>query len=190
MKSFVRGVLVAILILLHSPLGNGSGSAAEEIAGVSILEELKTETRFAVVVAHGVRCPVMRQNYPAFLRLIEEYEGRGVDFLFVNGVPQDSTTDIETERTKYGIPHVKRDESQNILRGLGLKTVGETVLLERRDGKWMVRYRGGISDRVNFDRALSKAPNEFLKNALTDALANKEVRGKRGTVFGCSISFR
>ncbi len=190
MRNFVQRALLATAILSFSYIGNGMGATSEEITGVALLDEMKAETRLVVAVAHGVRCPVMRQNYPAFLRLIEEYGTRGVGFLFVNGVPQDSIAEIETERTKYGTPHVNRDESQAVLKGLGLKTVGETVLLERRDEKWMVRYRGGISDRVNFDRALSKARNEFLRNALADTLAGKEVRVKRGTVFGCSISFR
>lgn len=153
-------------------------------------KEWKAETRLAVVIAHGVRCPVMRQNYPAFARLMAEYEKRGVGFLFVNGIAQDEASEIEAERSRYKLPFVFRDEQQKLLKELGLKTVGEAVLLEKHDDKWTAQYRGGISDRVNFDRALEKARNEFLKDAIEDRLSGRNVRNRRGSVFGCSITFR
>jgi hypothetical protein len=167
------------------------GRSDDEVIEFVPPRELDVQSKLLIVVAHGVRCPVMRQNYPAFVRLYESYRAKGIGIHFVNGVPQDAPEDILLERERYKLPAIQRDETQKILRSLKLSTVGEAVLLERvkKEG-WIVRYRGGISDRVNFDYVLDKPKNEFLKEAIEDRLAGRSVRNKSGSVFGCSISFR
>lgn len=191
MKCFKLMVLLFVVLVTcrwESGFASEAIDRETEKVGFNAPKEFKDDVRFVVVVAHGVRCPVMRQNYPTFLKIMKEFEKKGVEFYFVNGVPQDSIADIEIERDRYGVPQIYRDEKQTILRDVNLKTVGETVLLERSDSRWIVRYRGGVSDRVNFDRALAKARHNYLRDAILDRLQGKAVKVPRGLVFGCSIS--
>jgi hypothetical protein len=145
-----------------------------------------------VVIAQGVSCPVMRQNYPGFLALEKEFKSKRVEFLFVNANPQDSKDDIATEAKGFGLENrIILDSTQDLIRALGLTTIGEAavVLPGPKEDTWNVVYRGGLSDRVNFDRSLPKAAHEYLREALQDVTTDHAVRRAKVPIFGCTITF-
>ena len=146
--------------------------------------------RTVVVVAQGNGCPVMRQNYAAFLALEKKF-AKDVTFVFVNGNPQDTIATVAPEAKNYGVEgRVGIDREQKWLKAFGLKTIGEAAVATlQTDGAWKVVYLGGINDRVNFDRALAKPKNEYLKEVLQDVVAGRPVKRSSGPTFGCSITF-
>jgi hypothetical protein len=151
------------------------------------------ESAAIVVIAQGNRCPIMRKNYPAFIALENEFKKKHVEFFFVNANPQDSVDDITSEAGLYGLKNgIVLDVKQELIRELGLSTVGEAAVLvpDSKPELWKVVYRGGLSDRVNFDRALAKPKAEFLREALQDIISGRTVRSPKQPVFGCSITFK
>lgn len=153
--------------------------------------DLVEPDKIVVVVAYGVGCPVMRQNIPAFLALEREM-GKRVRFLYIDGNPQDTDEKIRDEAKTYGLEgRIGLDHEQKWLRAFGLGTVGEATVIEKqKDGNFKVMYRGGLSDRVNFDRALPKARKEYLRQALKEIVAGKTVSRATAPTFGCSITFK
>lgn len=198
-------VLKAILILLlgaHVPLmsratetpsilklGDGPSALRTDVADRSL--GLAESDKVVVVVAYGVGCPVMRQNIPAFLALEREM-GPRVRFIYVDGNPQDTEKKIREEAKAYGLEgRIGLDHDQKWLRAFGLGTVGEAVVIDKqKDGNFKVMFRGGISDRVNFDRALPKPRKEYLKIALKEVADGKPVSRSTAPTFGCSITFK
>lgn len=195
---------IAVLVILTSTFNRAEASnLISNLSRSSFPPAIKTETgkttlqldaistkKALVVVAHGIGCPVMRQNYVGFVALEREFS-KDAEFIYINGNPQDSADAITTEAKSYGVEnHVGLDPEQKWLRAFGLKTVGEAVVAVRQtDGSFNVVFRGGISDRVNFDRALSKPKNEFLKNALKQVIKGRKVTKATAPTFGCAITF-
>lgn len=199
----MRNPILVLLILMVLTPALGRGADASSVRSLeSKPTALKTESgageielaesdKIAVVVAYGVGCPVMRQNIPGFLALEREM-GKKVRFIYVDGNPQDTDEKIREEAKTYGLEgRIGLDHEQKWLRAFGLGTVGEATVVEKqKDGSFKVMYRGGLSDRVNFDRALPKARKEFLRQALQDVVAGKPVARATAPTFGCSITFK
>ncbi len=194
----------AIVIILVSTVDHARATeAVSKLAKDSFPAAIKTETgkltyqlndiaakKAVVVVAHGIGCPVMRQNYVGFIALEREFS-QDAEFIYVNGNPQDTAEAIATEAKSYGVENrVGLDPEQKWLRAFGLKTVGESAIAIRQaDGSFNIVFRGGISDRVNFDRALAKPKKEFLKNALKEVIKGRKVTKATAPTFGCAITF-
>ncbi len=153
--------------------------------------DLMASDKIVVVVAYGVGCPVMRQNIPAFVALEREMKTKA-RFIYIDGNPQDTDEKIAEEAKTYGLEgRIGLDREQKWLRAFGLGTVGEATIVEKqKDGNFKVMFRGGISDRVNFDRALPKPRKEYLKIALKEVADGKPVSRSTAPTFGCSITFK
>lgn len=204
-SSVVSTVCSAVLVLAlnaNSTVYAGEASADKSATKISPPTAIQIGTgkaklnlndfldkKAVVVVAHGVGCPVMKQNYPSFLELEKEFEKSGIAFVFVNGNTHDSSEAIAKEAKDFGVEdRIGRDKDQIWLRSFGLKTIGEAAVVVPQKSDWQIVFRGGISDRVNFDRALGKAKNEYLKTALQEIVAGKLVTTQRAPVFGCAIT--
>lgn len=144
-----------------------------------------------VLVAHAASCPVMRQNYPAFKALSAAFKAKSVAFIFINPLSTDSKQKITEEIANYdlGSELFVTETKQKILLAVGLRTVGQAaVLIPKGEKQWDIVFRGGISDRVNFDRATEKPSKKYLEMALDDVLKKRKVRTAVAPTFGCSIS--
>ncbi len=144
-----------------------------------------------VLVAHGSACPVMRQNYPAFKELAAAFKAKSVKFVFINPLTTDSNTRLKDEVAKYDLSSelFLTESKQEILIATGLRTVGESALLiPKVGGRWEIVFRGGISDRVNFDRANEKPSKKYLENALVDVLKKRPVKVALAASILASIS--
>lgn len=62
---------------------------------------------------------------------------------------------------------------------------GEIAIIDAKN--WTVVFRGGISDRVNYDFVRPKPKNELAKQALDELLAGRTPQ-KHAPVFGCAIT--
>ena len=152
------------------------------------LHDLK-KYKFVVVVAQG-SCPVLQKSYPDLLALEKQFQKKQIAFFLLSPARQEDFADMEKEVKAFGVSKfVLYDPLQVWLQALGLKTMGEAVLLQPLDNSWRVLYRGSVSDRINFDRTLPKAKNEFLRRALTEAINGHPIKSKSSQVYGCSITW-
>ncbi|MDZ4082492.1 MAG: redoxin family protein [Bdellovibrionales bacterium] len=145
-----------------------------------------------VILAHGASCPVMRQNMRELQALFSNYKEKGVAVLVVNSLIQDQGHEkresVKKESESFGLTEpIYSDDSQALIKGVGLTTVGELAIIDAK--KWAVVFRGGVSDRVNYDFARPKPKNEYAKKALDDLLAGRTPQ-MRAPVFGCAITFK
>jgi peroxiredoxin len=144
-----------------------------------------------VLVAHAASCPVMRQNYPAFKDLAAAFKAKSVQFVFINPLSTDSKQKMTEEIASYdlGSELFVTEKKQQTLLAVGLRTVGQAaVLVPKGEKQWDIVFRGGISDRVNFDRATERPSKKYLEMALDDVLKKRKVRTAEAPTFGCSIS--
>lgn len=170
---------------------DGKDAAAKSVSDI-FYDNPHTPPGAFVVVAHGASCPVMRQNMREFQRLFSSLKQKGARFLIVNSVPQDQTPERRAlamkELKDFGISEpVYFDSSQEIIKSLGLKVVGEIAVIRPSD--FEVVFRGGISDRVTYDFARPKAKQEWARDAIMSLLNKKEPVRNSAPIFGCSITF-
>ena len=74
------------------------------------------------------------------------------------------------------------DETQSIYAVYGAKKTPHVYLLEKENGKRIVRYIGAIDDNV---RNAGAVKQRFLANALYELLEGKEVSLKETKALGC-----
>jgi hypothetical protein len=172
---------------------DNENTSSLSLAGSTIGELAASKNVKAIVIlAHGASCPVMRQNMRELQTLFSRYKDKGVAVLVVNSLIQDQGIEkresVKKESESFGLTEpIYSDVSQTLIKGVGLTTVGELAIIEAK--KWTVVFRGGISDRVNYDFARPKPKNEFAKKALDELLAGRTPQ-KRAPVFGCAITFK
>lgn len=195
-KTFLHCLMIFLIqsfcIPVHAiEISISSSKSLMRLNGKSFDLNSLRDQKAVVLVAHGTSCPVMRQNYPAFKDLSAAFKSKAIQFLFINPMTTDSKQRLEKEIGGYGLESelFLTESSQRILIATGLRTVGQSaVLVPKNENKWEIVFRGGISDRVNFDRAAERPSKKFLENALVDTLEKRVVRTPVAPTFGCSIS--
>jgi peroxiredoxin len=143
-----------------------------------------------VVVFTCNHCPYALAWHDRLLAVAQDYAGRGVRVLLVNPndgerYPADSF-DAMKERVRrdgpWPAPYL-RDESQEAARAFGARVTPDAFVL---DGDGRLRYRGAPDADYN-------QPDEraaWLRAALDDVLAGREVAEGETAPVGCSVKWR
>jgi len=76
------------------------------------------------------------------------------------------------------------DESHRVYAQFGATKTPHVYLLQKENGKNIVKYIGAIDDNV---RKASSVKDRFLANAIYELLAGKEVSVKETKAIGCSV---
>jgi peroxiredoxin len=185
-------ILAAVCCLA---LASSSARAAiDEVLNFALLDhrgrmhELRRMDGKAVVLfftANG--CPVARQSAPKLRELKEKFGGRGVQVFLVNANSGDDLKSINKEARELGLWHLPtlKDDTQGVVRHLGVKRTGEVVAISTKD--WSIFYRGAIDDQLA-EGALKPKPTEhYLETALDEFLDGKPVAVSRTVARGCVI---
>jgi peroxiredoxin len=136
-----------------------------------------------VLVVTCNHCPYVIAWNPRLRSVADDYAGRGVRFLAVNGndatrYPADSPERMRqfVRDQDWPIPYL-HDESQDVVRALGA---------ERTPHDQRLAYRGAPDG----DHADPSQDAAWLREALDDVLAGREVRRAETPSRGCSIKWR
>ncbi len=148
----------------------------------------RRKAKAVVLYAHGIGCPVVRNNWPTLKALHTEYAGQGVDFLMINANPQDTRETILQDAAALGMDlPILKDRAQLVAESLGMRRTGEAVLID--PATWTICYRGPIDDRVGFETQKPKAEKHYLKDALEAVLDGDDPPVTQIAGAGCLVSF-
>ena len=144
-----------------------------------------TGRKAVVIVLRSVGCPVGKKYAPRLEALRAEYSKKGVRFLFVNPMEQDTVEDMlgAVERYGFGARYVP-DTDQKIARTLGARATTDVFVLDR--ARTLV-YRGAVDDQYGLGYA-QKAPHKtYLRAALDAILEGREPEVGATSAPGCVL---
>ncbi|MDC0302541.1 redoxin domain-containing protein [bacterium] len=141
-----------------------------------------------VVFVQGNGCPLVQKRLPELEEMKKSYQPKGILFCMLNANLQDSRAEIKEEINQYGsgIP-VLKDEPQIVARSLGVQRTGEIYLISSAGRK--IVYRGAIDDRLGYQAEKPMATKHYLRDAIENLLAGKEIKPAVTEAPGCKITF-
>ncbi len=135
-------------------------------------------------------CPYAVASEERMVALDAEFKPKGYPVIAINPnnpvVQPDDTFELMQEKAKeagFTFPYLY-DESQSIYAKYGATKTPHVYLLQKENGKNIVKYIGAIDDNV---RKASAVKERFLANAVNELLAGKEVNLKETKAIGCSV---
>jgi peroxiredoxin len=142
-----------------------------------------------VIVFTCNHCPYALAWHERLVDAARDYQDRGVRFLMVNSndaerYPRDSYAAMQARVAEedWPFPYL-HDESQDVARSFGARTTPDVFMV---DGAGTLRYRGA-PDADHSDPDLNAA---WLREALDDLLAGREVARPQTEPVGCSVKWR
>ncbi len=148
-----------------------------------------TQAAATVVVFTCNHCPYALAWHERLMDVARAHAGRGVRFLAVNPndaerYPADSYEAMKkrVRAEDWPMPYL-RDESQEAARAFGARTTPDVFVLDRAG---RLRYRGAPDS----DYGDPEQNAAWLREALDDLLADREVRRPETDPVGCSVKWR
>jgi peroxiredoxin len=142
--------------------------------------------RVLVVAFTQVGCPVAQRYGPALARLHGRFSGRGVGFVGVDESPLVASTEVSEQAARLGLAFpILRDERQELLRALDVRTSTEVLVL---DAQRRLCYRGAIDDRLGVGTARAESEHDYLEDALEAVLAGKTPAVLASDAPGCILT--
>lgn len=143
------------------------------------------QRKVLVVAFVGVECPLVRQYAGRLVEFAKAYDDRDVGVIAINSNQQDSLAELgHFERTfKIEFPLLK-DPGNVVADQFGAERTPEVFVL---DAERKVRYHGRIDDQFTYGKQRNKVENNYLKDAVEQLLAGKEVAVPDTESIGCHI---
>jgi hypothetical protein len=133
------------------------------------------------VVFVSTECPVSNAYNERFTELYRAYDGKGVQFAFVNANSTESVSAIDSHAKSHSFPFtVYKDENNVLADKLNAQYTPEVFLF---DSTGKLVYHGRIDD----SRELSNVKSKDTRAALDAMLAGKAVPTAETKAFGCAI---
>lgn len=201
-----RHVLKTLLLVIAALLVSAHGSAqADEPQPVAIgtaipnvrfkdiryvarsLDDLGEQKAY-VLVFTNTTCPVAQKYWPKLKRLDAELRQRGVQFVAVNSVQDESIVQIAEQALEFGLEFpIVKDADGSCAKSLGVRRTPEVALL---DAQKRLRYRGRIDDQYRIGGGRSEVQHDDLRLAIEAVLDGHEPPVAETAVDGCLMTFR
>ncbi|MGB5981332.1 MAG: thioredoxin family protein [Nonlabens sp.] len=143
-----------------------------------------------IIIFTTNHCPYSVAYEDRIVALDKKYKSKGFPVIAINpnnpkSYPEDSFENMKIRAMKKGFtfPYLF-DKGQKIFPQYGATKTPHVYLVEKEDGKNIVKYIGAIDD--NYKNA-AEVKNHFLEDALTSLLAGEEIENKTTVAIGCSI---
>jgi len=135
-------------------------------------------------------CPFSVASEDRIIALDAEFKTKGYPVITINPndpavQPADTFELMQQKATDKGFtfPYLY-DESKTVYAQYGAKKTPHVYLLQKENGKNIVKYIGAIDDNVRNGKAVK---DRFLANAVNELLDGKEISVKETKAIGCSI---
>ncbi|MBT0607410.1 thioredoxin family protein [Aequorivita echinoideorum] len=135
-------------------------------------------------------CPFAVASEQRIVDLDKEFKPKGYPVIAINPnnpeVQPDDTYELMQAKAKeagFTFPYLY-DENQTVYAKYGATKTPHVYLLQKDNGKNIVKYIGAIDDNV---RNGAEVKDRFLANAVNELLAGKEVSVKETKAIGCSV---
>ncbi len=143
-----------------------------------------------VLMIQGNGCPIVRQTFPYFMQIRDEFASQGVLFLMMNSNDLDDPESIRLEAEEYSVDiPVLKDATQAVARSLGSERTAEIFLVDPKS--WNIIYRGEADDRFAYGLQRSNPKHFYLKEAIAGWLKDGSFPEERIRVTkGCLMDLR
>ncbi|MGE0431384.1 MAG: redoxin domain-containing protein [Planctomycetota bacterium] len=131
-------------------------------------------------------CPIVQRHYKAgtMTTLAKEWADKNVVWVAINSTHTFNIEKNKAAAEKWGIARLLDDHDGAVGHLYKATRTPEMVIIDA-DGK--IRYRGAIdSDRFGRD----EKPTNYVRQALEELAAGKEVSVQSATPYGCSVKYR
>lgn len=149
-----------------------------------------TEAKGFIVIFTCNTCPFSVASEDRINALDAEFKTKGYPVIAINPnnpeVQPDDTFVLMQQKAKdkaFTFPYLF-DESHKLYAQFGATKTPHVYLLQKENGKKIVKYIGAIDDNV---RDASSVKDRFLANAVNELLAGKKVTVKETKAIGCSV---
>ncbi len=142
-----------------------------------------------VVVFTCNHCPYAQAYEPRLIGMAREFSAKAAFFAISSNdaskYPQDSFENMKIRAIEKGFPYpYLYDESQNVARAYGALATPHVFVFDK-SGK--LAYQGGIDSNWENEGA---ATERYLRDAISELAAGKQVSRKTAPVIGCSIKWK
>ncbi|HEU0067818.1 MAG TPA: redoxin domain-containing protein, partial [Nitrospiraceae bacterium] len=144
------------------------------------------ESQDVLVVAFlGTECPLANQYGGRLVALAQKYTGQPVGIIAIDANQQDSLTELAhfARVHKIEFPLLK-DPGNRVADQFGAERTPEVFVLDRERH---VRYHGRIDDQFTYGIQRPRAEHEYLREAIDDLLAGREVKIATTDLVGSHI---
>ena len=138
-------------------------------------------------------CPYAVASEDRIIALDKEFKSKGYPVIAINpndpDVQPDDTFELMQKKAKskgFTFPYLF-DESKSVYAQYGAKKTPHVYLLNKENGKNIVKYIGAIDDNVRNGDAVKE---RFLANAIYELMEGKEVTLKETKAIGCSVKVK
>lgn len=135
-------------------------------------------------------CPYAVASEQRIVALDKEFKQKGYPVIAINPnnpkVQPDDTYELMQQKAKeagFTFPYLY-DESQTVHAKYGAAKTPHVYVLQKQNGKNIVKYIGAIDDNV---RSADAVKERFAANAVNELLAGKEVSVKETKAIGCTV---
>ena len=143
-----------------------------------------------IVIFSCNHCPYVQAYEDRIKQIQSEYEGKGVLVVAINsnedeGYPEDSFENMKKRATeqKFNFLYL-RDEDQSVARAYDATHTPEIFLFDKER---KLAFHGKIDD--NWQEP-NRVQNSYLRNALDELLAEKEISVPETFTIGCTIKWK
>ena len=148
------------------------------------------DKKAVIIIFSCNHCPYVQAYEGRIKQIKAEYEDRGVAVVAINSnedadYPEDSFENMKqrAKEQKFNFPYL-RDEDQSVAHDFDATHTPEIFLF---DEKRKLAFHGKIDD--NWQEP-NKVQNHYLKNALDELLAAKEISVPETFTIGCTIKWK
>lgn len=135
-------------------------------------------------------CPYAVASEDRIIALDKKFKSKGFPVIAINPnnpsvQPEDTYEKMKIKAKEKGFtfPYLY-DDSHKVYATYGAKKTPHVYLLQKVNGKHIVKYMGAIDDNVRDGAAVKE---QYLANAINELLQGKEVTVKETKAIGCSI---
>lgn len=153
------------------------------------LSDYKQAKGFIVIFTCNT-CPYAVASESRIVDLDKEFKSKGYPVIAINpnnpAVQPDDTYELMQKKARqaaFTFPYLY-DASQTIYAAYGATKTPHVYLLQKENGKNIVRYIGAIDDNV---RNGAEVKDRFLANAVNELLEGKAVSVTETKAIGCSV---
>jgi peroxiredoxin len=143
-----------------------------------------------IIIFSCNHCPYVQAYEERIKEIQKDYMDKGVQIVAVNSndasrYPEDSYEEMikRSADRKFNFPYL-RDEDQNAAKTFDASHTPEIFLFDRER---KLRYHGKIDDNWQFPE---KVKNKYLRNAVDELLAGRELSIPETFSIGCTIKWK
>jgi len=149
-----------------------------------------TDNHTLIIVFSCNHCPYVQAYEGRMKQIQEDYNGKGVTVVAINSnedvnYPDDSFENMKKRAAEQRFNFLYlRDKDQSVARAYDATHTPEIFLFDKER---MLAFHGKIDD--NWQEP-NKAQNHYLRNALDELLAGKEISVPETFTIGCTIKWK